>query len=82
MSESEVAEIRRKIELECQSLTYQNGYAVTARHALISQKYLALGNYQEQLARLVGESRAIEMMAEAYNGAMKAQSAGECSADP
>ena len=73
MSESEIAEIRRKIELECQSLMHQKGYAVTSNHALISQKYLAVGNYQEQLARLVGERRAIEMMAEAYNGATQVQ---------
>ncbi len=74
MSKSEVAEIRRKIELECQSLMHQKNYAVTSSHAFISQRYVVLGNYQEQLARLVGESRAIEMMAEAYNGALQAGS--------
>jgi len=55
MSISAVAQLRQQLELEAQALKQAlYGYAITAQHQIIDQKYRAFGQSQEQLATLVG----------------------------
>ncbi len=64
---SEVARLRRQIELECESMRLAlSGYAVVASHKFIEQKYNALGKYQEELEQLVGTEDANRMVVETY----------------
>jgi len=67
MSRSEVARLRRQIELECESIHLaMYGYAAVARHQIIEHKYNALGEYQEQLETLVGEEEAANIVRDTY----------------
>ncbi len=71
-NKSEVARLRQDIELTCQSMRQGfTGFASAARHAIIAHKYHQLGQYQEQLGRLVGEEQATELMVETYNKVVK-----------
>ena len=64
---SEVARIRRQIELECGAMRQAlSGYAVVASHQVIEQKYNALGKHQEALERLVGKEEASAFIVETY----------------
>ena len=64
---SEVARLRRQIELECESMRLAlSGYAVVASHQFIEQKYNALGKCQEELEQLVGTEDANRMVVETY----------------
>ena len=64
---SEIARIKQQIEQECQSMRLGfSGYAVTARHDIISQKYNLLGEYRKDLARLVGDEEAGKIVFAAY----------------
>ena len=64
---SEVARLRRQIELECESMRLAlSGYAVVASHQVIEQKYNALGKCQEELEQLVGEEDANRIVVETY----------------
>jgi len=72
MAESEIARLRRQIELECESMKLgMTGYAVIAKHKAITNKYNRLGAYKEQLTQLVGEPQATGIMAEVYIQVMK-----------
>ena len=67
MSLSEVARIREQIELTCQAMQLGlQGYAAVAKHQIIANKYNALGQYQEQLEKLVGEQEAARIVCEVY----------------
>lgn len=73
MSKSEVAQLRRQIELELESL--QRGlYALSsggARHAFINAKMDRVGAYQEVLADQVGENTATRIVCQLYVEAME-----------
>jgi len=64
---SEVARLRRQIELECEAMRLAlSGYAIVASHEFIDQKYNALGKHQEELERLVGAEDALRLVIETY----------------
>lgn len=73
MNESEVARIRRQIEEEIESL--QRGlYGLsfgTSRHDFINRRMHSVGSYQTQLADVVGENEADEMVYTLYNETIK-----------
>jgi hypothetical protein len=67
MGESEIGRLRQLIELECQSMKQGlTGYAITARHDIISHKYNQIDAYRKQLEPLVGKTRAKEAILEIY----------------
>jgi uncharacterized coiled-coil protein SlyX len=67
MGESEIVRLRRLIELECQSMEQGlTGYAVTARHDIISHRYNRIDEYQKQLERLIGKAQAKKAILEIY----------------
>ena len=67
MSLSEVASLRRKIELECEAMKLaMRGFAVTGSHDVINHKYRAIGTAQEKLAAIVGEKEAARIAVEVY----------------
>ncbi|MDQ2905056.1 MAG: hypothetical protein M3Y81_16075 [Chloroflexota bacterium] len=64
---SEVARLRRQIELECEAVRLAlYGYAVVASHEFIERKYNALGMHQEALEHLVGTEEANRLVVETY----------------
>lgn len=64
---SEVATLRRQIELECEAMRLAlSGYAVVASHEFIEQKYNALGKHQEALGQIVGIEDALRLVIETY----------------
>jgi hypothetical protein len=64
---SEVAHLRRLIELECEALELlRTGYAVTSSQKIINHKYRAIGVIQEELAAIVGEQEAVRIAVEIY----------------
>ena len=64
---SEVARVRRQIELECEAMRLAlSGYAVVGSHTIIEQKYNALGRHQEELEQLVGKEEAKRIVVETY----------------
>jgi hypothetical protein len=67
MGESEITRLRRLIELECESMERGlTGYAITARHDVISHKYDQIDTHRRQLEQLVGKVQAKKIMAEIY----------------
>ena len=47
---SEVARLRRQIELECEAMRLaMDGYAAVTSHKVIEQRYKNLGKHQEDL---------------------------------
>jgi uncharacterized coiled-coil protein SlyX len=67
MGESEIARLRRLIELECAAMEQGlTGYSITARHDIIAHKYDQLDTYQKQLEQLIGKTQAKKTMAEIY----------------
>jgi hypothetical protein len=69
---SEIARLRKQIELECESMRLAlYGYAVVASHEAIEQKYKALGRHQEALERLVGKEEANTIVVETYTRVVK-----------
>ena len=67
MGESEIARLRRLIELECQSMEQGlTGYAITARHDIISHKYNQIDAYRKRLEQLIGKTQAKKAMLEIY----------------
>ena len=65
---SEIARIRRRIELECEALRQAlDGFAAVASHEAISHRYELLGICHEELECLVGETLAGDMVCEVYN---------------
>lgn len=64
---SEIARLRRQIALECEAMKQaMDGFRATASHDIINYKYSSIGNMQEQLATLVGEAEAAQIMIEVY----------------
>lgn len=67
MGESEIVRLRRLIELECQSMEQGlTGYAVTARHDIISHRYNRIDEYRKQLEQLIGKAQAKKAILEIY----------------
>lgn len=73
MAESEVARLRRQIELELEAMQYaMKGAAFgTARHDFIMKRMDQIGNYQEELAEYVGDSAAVQVVYTLYDAAMQ-----------
>ncbi len=73
MGESEVARLRRQIELELESMQRgMHGFAVgTARHKFIRRRIDQVGVYQNKLAKEVGEDNANQMVYSMYVEAIK-----------
>lgn len=66
MPGSEVAQLRRQIDQEIAAAKLaMNGYAVVARHDIISHHFEALGACLEQLQAQVGEQAAAQIVVEA-----------------
>ena len=66
--QSEVARIRKQIELECQALHLAlYGYATVTSHKIINHRYDNLGRYQDELSTLVGKEKALEVVVQTYN---------------
>ena len=64
---SEVARLRRQIELECEAMKQAlYGYAVVASHDVINHKYDNLGRYQEELEQHVGQEEANAIVVKTY----------------
>lgn len=64
---SEVARIRRQIELECESAKLAlEGYSITAQHAFIQRRYDNIASYQKELEQQVGKKEAIRLIYEIY----------------
>ncbi len=74
MATSEVAELRRRIELELEAMQHGlNGFATgTARHEFIRRRMDRVGVYQGELAREVGEDTATGMVFTIYAEKMEA----------
>ena len=64
---SEIALLRRQIEVECEAMRQaMNGFRVTASHEIITHRYNSIGGIQEQLAAIVGEQEAAKIAVEVY----------------
>lgn len=64
---SEVARLRRQIELECEAMQLaMHGYACVASHQIIEHRYNSLGKYQEDLEKHVGKEEASRIVVETY----------------
>ena len=66
MSTSEVARLRERIELECQSIQHLAQVSAVASHRIISRKYQNLDHCHQQLKALVSEEEALHIVVEAY----------------
>ena len=67
MNRSEVAQLRARIEQECQAMhLVMHSYAVVSNHDAINHKYDAIGSYQEQLEQIVGLEQAAQITIEVY----------------
>ncbi|GCE07025.1 hypothetical protein [Dictyobacter aurantiacus] len=64
---SEVAMLRKRIEMECEAMSRaMSGFRVTAPHEVINHGYNALGDLREQLAAIVGEHEATRIAVDMY----------------
>jgi hypothetical protein len=64
---SEIARIRKQIELECEAMRLAlSGYAVVASHDIINHRYDALGRQQIALEKIVGTEEANRIVYETY----------------
>ena len=69
---SEIARLRRQIELECEAMRQaMDGFRATASHDIINHRYNSIGDLQEQLAAIIGEKEAIQIAVETYNQIIK-----------
>ena len=81
---SDVACLRRQIELECEALNRAlTDYAMLAKHEIIARRHHTLSSYQEQLVRIVGAKMALEISVNIYDQKVKpekkyVQPAGAC----
>ncbi|GAC1691870.1 MAG: hypothetical protein PVS3B1_30730 [Ktedonobacteraceae bacterium] len=67
MAVSEVAQLREKIEYEIQAMKWGlTGFAAIASHKVIENKYNQIGNYQDQLGELIGETEASKVVVDTY----------------
>lgn len=78
-NKSEVARLRQQIDLEFALM--QRGLTAlalgTARHNFIDARIARVDSYQGELARLVGESKAIQIVCERYDAAMEANESAQ-----
>ena len=74
MATSEVAELRRRIELEIEAMQRgMNGFAIgTARHEFIRRRMDRVGDYRGELVSKVGEDAANGMIFTIYAEKMEA----------
>jgi len=64
---SEVARLRKQIELECEAMRLAlEGYATVASHQIIEQRYNSLGKCQADLEKHVGKEEANSIVVEIY----------------
>ncbi|HLG78230.1 MAG TPA: hypothetical protein VKX46_17575, partial [Ktedonobacteraceae bacterium] len=64
---SEVARIRKLIELECEAMKrVLGGFCMAASHEMINNRFNSLGTLQDELAGIVGESAATQIAVETY----------------
>ena len=73
MYESEVARIRRQIDMEFETLQQLKSGLVfgTARHDFINKRMDSVDRYHTKLADYVGENQADEMVYTLYNETIK-----------
>lgn len=64
---SEIARLRRQIELECQAMQNIMRYSAVASHRAINRRYRNLDSCHEQLKTLVGEEQAVSIVCDIYN---------------
>lgn len=65
---SEVAKLRAQIEAVCYSMNLGlSGYAISARHDIIRNKYRQLDTCHQGLKKLVGEEQATEIVCNTYD---------------
>jgi len=68
MNLSEVAQLKKQIECECQAMNLAlYGYSEVASHHIINSRYSAIGRCQDQLETLVGEEAAATIVVDVYN---------------
>lgn len=67
MSTSELARLREQIELECQALQHLMHFSAVASHRSVDRRYRNLDQYRDQLAPLVGEDQATDIMVDIYS---------------
>ena len=64
---SEIARIRKQIELECEAMNLAlYGYATVASHKIIEQKYNNLDRHRKNLEKHVGKVEAGSILIEIY----------------
>lgn len=69
---SEVADLMRRIELECEALNRaMNGYAVVSSHEMITGHYNNIGGYQHKLENYMSPDEADDFVCEIYNRVLK-----------
>lgn len=67
-SSSDVACLRRQIELECEALHQAlTRYSLLARHEIIAHRHKMLNQYHEQLSKIVGRKMALEISVNIYD---------------
>ena len=66
MNTSQVARLRKQIELECQAIQYLIQSSAVASHRTINRKYQNLDQCHQQLKTLVREEDALRIVVEAY----------------
>ena len=73
MNQSEVARLREQIELQLQAMQQGlHGLASgRARHAFIQARMQRIGEYQDDLARQIGEQEADQLLWGLYAGVME-----------
>ncbi len=80
---SEVARMRRQIEMECEALQHlTSGLAVTAPHSIIRHRYEQLGQARGDLAHLVGEAEATAITMQVYTRVLEHGSGSELREEP
>lgn len=67
MNTSEVARLRKQIELECQAIGRLLEFSAVASHQVINRKYQHLDQCHEALKALVSEEEAVSIVVDAYN---------------
>jgi hypothetical protein len=73
MSASEIAQLRRYIELECEAMqrAMTGSMVGSSFHQFIYMRMLRIGGYQERLASYVGEQGANHIVGELYCNVME-----------
>ena len=72
MVESDVARLRKQIELEYEAAARGlHGYAIVSRHSFIAARLQRISEYHQELVELVGEHEATEVVLQAQEKAVK-----------